>query len=37
MWYIIINFVIIFMTWFVSYISINLLKELSREDLFNGK
>ena len=37
MWYIIINFVIIFMTWLVSYISINLLKELSREDLFNGK
>lgn len=37
MWYIVINFVIIFMTWLVSYISINLLKELSREDLFNGK
>lgn len=37
MWYIVINFVIIFMTWLISYISINLLKELSREDLFNGK
>ena len=37
MWYIVINFAIIFMTWLVSYISINLLKELSREDLFNGK
>ena len=37
MWYIVINFVIIFMTWLVSYISINLLKELSREDLFNEK